>query len=395
MRMKYAGLVVFVILFLGTALAAAAQVTPARTMKIKVTAEQANLREKPDIGSGIVQQIPEGTELEADRKEGEWFFVRYVLEDGGVIGGWIHESLVETVAGAAAPVEARPAARPEEPPAAQRQRRPDRVRIGRIEKPEFRTGAFPLEAAFAAGVATVAPRDLNDGARGFAGAHGVAVGVASPGAPDALRIAFQGGIELTYRASPQLAVGLGADYLKGANHDRLDFGDAAVEDTVTTRPAARAVPFKLIARYYPAAGVYVRGGLGIYAAKTSYLYRAVRDDVWQQWKGVVTAYVLGGEAAFGGEWEAGPRTTLFAEAGFRYVRFRKLTGKDVYTDSTGENAATIGTLYRWGLELEDGNTYPQLFVRPGLPAGPGIAGARAAVLNLSGGVFRVGVRYRF
>ena len=98
---KQAGLVVFIILVLGTAHLAAAQVAPARTMKIKVTAEQANLREKPDIGSGIVQQIPEGTVLEADRKEGEWFFVRYALEDGGVLGGWIHESLVEVVPAAA------------------------------------------------------------------------------------------------------------------------------------------------------------------------------------------------------------------------------------------------------------------------------------------------------
>jgi len=395
MRMKHGGLVVLLILVLGTALAASAQVAPALTMKVKVTAEQANLREKPDIGSGIVQEIPEGTVLEADRKEGEWFFVRYALEDGGVIGGWIHESLVEVVESEVAPVEPRPAAKPEEPPAAPRERRPGRIRIGRIEKPEFRTGSFPLEAAFSPGLAALAPRDLNDGARGFAGAHGAALGVASPGAPDALQVAFLGGVELTCRLSPKLAVGLGADYLKGANRDRLDFGDGTVEDTVTTRPAVRAVPVKLIARYYSAAGVYMRGGLGIYAAKTSYLYRAVRDDVWQQWKGAATAYVLGGEAAFGGEWKVVPRTKLFVEAGFRYVRFRKLTGKDVYTSSTGEKVTAIGTLYRWGLELEDGNTYPQLFVEPGLPDGPGVVDARTAVLNLSGGIFRAGVRYRF
>src|SRR5512136_3112683 len=93
----------------GTVLVAAAQNAPVRLTKIKVTAEQANLREKPDIGSSIVQQIPEGTVLDADKKEGEWYFVRYALEDGGVIGGWIHESLVEVVEGAA-PVT--PAAKP-------------------------------------------------------------------------------------------------------------------------------------------------------------------------------------------------------------------------------------------------------------------------------------------
>ena len=96
MRTKRTILPIVVILVLGAALCAA-QVTSARPMKIKVTAEQANIREKPDIGSAIVQQIPEGAILDADKKEGEWFFVRYTLEDGGVIGGYIHESLVEGV----------------------------------------------------------------------------------------------------------------------------------------------------------------------------------------------------------------------------------------------------------------------------------------------------------
>ena len=97
MDMKRAAPVFVAFLLAGAVLSAAGQAIPARTMKVKITAEQANLREKPDIGSGIVQQIPEGTVLEADRKEGEWFFVRFTLEDGGVIGGWIHESLVEVV----------------------------------------------------------------------------------------------------------------------------------------------------------------------------------------------------------------------------------------------------------------------------------------------------------
>ncbi|HSA94563.1 MAG TPA: SH3 domain-containing protein, partial [Acidobacteriota bacterium] len=147
MRQK-ARLLVFAALVLGAVLAASAQVAPARTMKVKVTAEQANLREKPDIGSGIVQQIPEGTVLEADRKEGEWFYVRYTLEDGGVIGGWIHESLVEVVAEAGPRVETKPAEKPAERAAPPRERRPGPIRIGRIERPEFRTGTFPLEAAF-------------------------------------------------------------------------------------------------------------------------------------------------------------------------------------------------------------------------------------------------------
>jgi Bacterial SH3 domain len=395
MRMKHAGLLVFLILVLGTALAASAQVAPARTMKIKVTAEQANLREKPDIGSGILQQVPEGTVLEADRKEGEWFFVRYTLEDGGVIGGWIHESLVEVVEGAVAPVDRQPAARPEEPPAAPRERRTGRVRIGRIERPEFRTGTFPLEAAFTLGVATVAPRDLNDGARGFADAYGAVLGIPAPSTAAPLHVSFLTGVELTYRFSPRLAFGLGADYMKGANRDGLEFSNETRNDLVSTRPAARAVPLKLVARYYPGAGVYVRGSLGFYAVKATYLYRIVRPDTWQQQKGATTASALGGEIAFGGEWEVLPRTAVFVEAGFRYARFTNLTGKEIYTSSQGLDVTTIGTLDFWREVGWDGNIYPHLAVQSSLPAGEGISDARAAVVNLSGGAIRAGVRYRF
>ena len=108
MRMRSCLLAVLVVGLVAAPLLAAAQAAPG-PVKIKVTAEQANLREKPDIGSGIVQQIPEGTVLDADRKEGEWYFVRYTLEDGGVIGGYIHESLVQVVEGAAPPAGAKPA----------------------------------------------------------------------------------------------------------------------------------------------------------------------------------------------------------------------------------------------------------------------------------------------
>jgi len=394
MRTK-ASIPVFLILVLGIVLAASAQVAPARTTKVKVTAEQANLREKPDIGSGIVQQIPEGTVLEADRKEGEWFYVRYALEDGGVIGGWIHESLVEVVEGAVPQVETKPAVKPAERAAPARERRPGPIRVGRIERPEFRTGTFPLEAAFSLGAATIAPRDLNDGARGFADRYSAFIGIPSPGAADAAHVGFLSGFELNYRFSPKLAVGLAADYMKGANRGTLEYSNETRTDRVTTRPAARAVPFKVIARYSPAAGVYVRAGIGLYAVKVSYLYRIVYPESWQQWKGTATASALGGEVAFGGEYEAVPRTTLFIEAGFRYARVTSLAGKEAYTDSLGLNVNTIGTLDYWKQVAADDSAYPRLAVMDTLPAGEGITEARTAVVNLSGAAIRAGVRYRF
>ncbi|HSA95260.1 MAG TPA: hypothetical protein VLJ16_04365, partial [Acidobacteriota bacterium] len=250
------------------------------------------------------------------------------------------------------------------------------------------------EAAFSLGVATVAPRDLNDGARGFADAFGAQIGIPAPTVPGSVLAGVLSGIELNYRFSPRLAVGLAADYMKGANRSAFDYIGDVTTATVETRPAARAVPVKLVARYYPARGVYVRGGIGFYAVKVSYLYRVGWPQLQEQWRGAATASAVGGEVAFGGEWEPAARTALFIEAGFRYARFTHLTGQDVYTNAVGTET-TIGTLYRWNEQDPGADAYTHLFILAAPPDDVGISDARAAVVNLSGAAIRAGVRYRF
>ncbi len=391
MRVTRTVLSVLTILVLGAAVLAAAPGGQARPAKVKVTAEQANLREKPDIGSSIVQQIPEGAVLEADRKDGEWYFVRYVLEDGGVLGGWIHESLVEVV-------EAAPAARAIEPDrrTAAPAKRPSRpVRIGKIRMPDLRTGDLPLEFAVSGGLGSVAPRDINDATRGYAGWTAAENGVAAPPSPGLLRLGYVFGFELNYRFSPRLAFGIGADYLRAARRDETAYEDPAFTETLVTRPAARAVPVKLLVRYYPGAGFYVRGGLGVYAVKAAYLYRHELPDPGgsRQMKGEATGSGIGAEAAFGGEWKFGARTVFFVEAGFRLARFGRLTGKNIVTDFAGSVTTEPGTLYFVRETAADGNDYPLLYVSGSAP--DDAVEARRAVVNLSGTAARAGVRFRF
>ncbi len=381
-----------VILILGAAFLAPAQETPARPMKIKVTAEQANLREKPDIGSAMIQQIPEGTVLEADKKEGEWFLVRYTLEDGGVIAGYIHESLVEVVDQRAAPEPEIKTPEREAPPR-ERVSRPGR--IGKIKWPDLSTGSFPLEFSFSAGAGSLSPRDLNDATQGYADTNAAALGIPAIGSVGTLHLAMLVGFELSYRASPRLAIALGADFLRGANGSSVDYTDSVLSETLTTKPSAGAVSFKLGVRYYPGGGFYVRGGLGIYSVKAGYLYRLERADDWQQWKGAASGSGVGAEAAFGGEWEIRPKTVFFVEAGFRMARFRGLTGSNVYTNQAGEIQREAGTLFFFRKEAADAGVYPLLFVRTTIPAEEGVVDARQADINLSGMAFRAGIRYRF
>jgi hypothetical protein len=372
---------------------AAAAAGQAVTAKVKVTAEQANLREKPDIGSSIVQQVPEGTVLEADRKDGEWYFVRYALEDGGVIGGWIHESLVEVVEEVRPVTEAVKPREPAAPPPRERVRRPPG--IGRIEAPEFRTGSIPLEISASAGFATLSPRDLNDGTRGYADWVGDSIGIPAPGNAGIVHLALLAGFELSYRLSPRLALGLGADLFGGSNGDEIVLSDGARTDTVTTRPSVRCVPVKLAVRFYPGSGFYVRGGLGLYAVKAGYLFRQEGSDFWDQRKGSASASGLGGEAAFGGEWAIAPRTDVFVEAGFRMISLEGLTGQNRFTNSGGEDNTDPGTLFYFRKRAAGEEAYPLISVRGVIPSEIGVVEAREARINLSGTAVRAGVRYRF
>jgi hypothetical protein len=371
------------ILLAGAVLSAVGQATPARAIKVKVTAEQANLREKPDIGSGILQQIPEGTVLDADRKEGEWFFVRYALEDGGIIGGWIHESLVQAVEEAAPPFPVKAPAR--------ETARPVRPQPARAEGPR----PLPLEFSISAGLGPLSSDDLNDGTRGFADWFGASIGIPAPADPETLSLGWLAGVEIAYRVSPRLAIGLGTDFIRASADGEMTFTDMLLTETLATKPSVRGVPVKLSVRFYPGAGFYLRGALGVYAVKAGYLFRREGTDSWEQWKGSASASGFGGEAAFGGEWAVAPSTALFAEAGFRMASFGGLTGESVYTNSANDRVTESGRLYYVRRTGADDGIYPMVLVAASAPDEPDIVASRRARVNLSGTSVRAGVRFRF
>lgn len=88
-----------------------------QTTVLKVVADRAVVRLKPDISSPIIGQVPRGTLLESSKKAREWYAVALPPdEDGIVVNGYIHQSLVEvTDSGEAPPEEAAPE-RVEAPP---------------------------------------------------------------------------------------------------------------------------------------------------------------------------------------------------------------------------------------------------------------------------------------
>jgi len=380
--------IAFAAILAGTAGSGFAESGQDRSFEVKVVAEQANLRERPDISSAIVQNIPEGTVLQADRKEGEWYLVRYTLDDGSVIAGYIHESLVTLVR----PSQVRPPAEPVRP-----SREPEpaaRPAVSRVSFPRERTGT-PFEVALSLGGGSVIARNLNDAAQGLADLDGAVLGVPAEGPVDRLRLALMLSAEVSCRVSPWLAVGVGADLLRGSDASTVRYPGESATPTLAVKPSVRALPVKALVRFYPGTGFYFKGALGYYSAKAGYRYRFDGPDLSQEWRGTATGHCLGLEVGAGGDWRVGRRTSLFAEVGYRMARVESLGGTESYSDSTGASIVTDGSLWYFEQEGPDARDYPLLFILADRPAEPGISGARPAEVNLSGTMVRVGIRFGF
>jgi hypothetical protein len=388
------------ILCLGLALLLPAQDRTAPVIKLKVSAEQANLREKPDIGSAIVQQIPEGTLLEADKKDGEWYLVRYTLEDGGVIAGFIHESLV-TVLDQGREVGIQPGR--ETKPETERRpgSGPQKLPWGERE-PAGSKSLLPIDLFISAGGTTVIADDFNKSARGLADFNGASLAESPSGSIHSLRLTYVLSFEVAYRISRWVSIGLGADYQKGWRSSRVYYQGVSIDGLLipsmatATRPSVEVVPAKLSLRFYPRPDFYIRATAAYYTVKAGYDDTFVSSaDTWQEWRGRATAHALGMEVAVGGEWSLKPSTLFFAEAGFRLAHLSGFEGTGTFRDSAGTDTSETGPL--WFYQQRDAFGFGQnlLFIHASEPTGSDILSARKATLNLTGTTVRAGIKFRF
>jgi hypothetical protein len=73
-------------------------ITPAQEaqQKLKIKAETAFIRVRPDVKSQAIGRVPSGTILNLLSKKGEWYRINMPLEKGGILlSGYVHQSLVE------------------------------------------------------------------------------------------------------------------------------------------------------------------------------------------------------------------------------------------------------------------------------------------------------------
>jgi len=370
--------------------------------KLEVVTEQANIREKPDIGSTIIRQIPRGTILDSTKKVGEWYLVRLKVEEDRLLLGYVHESLVLRIE----PEEEEPELVEKEEIVEEKEEIPEE-KVKKSEEEEIQITPPPTVAPVAeepsekkfvlsifGGGNYISGGDLNEGTKGFAEFYRDQFQIEG-GEAESLHLGYAFGAEFSFPLSSRFFLGIGADYLRGRKESLVVLPETAPENSITTRPEIQAIPLRIIFSYYPIPFLFLKSGVEYYFAQISYYYRFQEGDYWKEWEGKANGQGLGILGALGLEWNLAAYFSLFAEVNGRYAQIKGFEGEDTSRDSEGFVYTEGGTLYSFQVTSNSQKTYPQLFIREKIPTEAWVTEPREARVNFSGVALRLGFRIKF
>ncbi len=370
--------------------------------KLKVVSEIANIRQNPDIGSAIIQQLPQGTVLEATQKQGEWYVIQLKLDEDKILSGYVHESLV-TVIGGPAPEEVKTTEPKREEPVREEpaeveeveEVRPVKIQPQIQEAPSAAPEYSKLCISFSGGMSYVLGGDLNEGAIGLGDYYAASLAESKRGtiSPLHTEYIFQG--EVNIALSSKFFLNIGGAYLLGRKESRIEYPEGTYVEVYTTRPRIRSVPVSLSVSYYPDPAFYIKGGGEYHFAKCSYFYRYEEANFWQEWRGESSGQGPGFFGGLGIEANPAGNVRFFLEVLGRYCKITNFSGTDEYNDSTGSQSTESGTLYVYRGQVTENESYPLLYIRERKPSEADVTDAKEATINLSGFEVRVGIRFKF
>ncbi|MHB8055566.1 MAG: SH3 domain-containing protein [Candidatus Aminicenantales bacterium] len=401
------------------AIAATAAADPA-LFKIKVTAEVANIRVKPFIGSNIVRQFPEGTVLEAERKEGEWYLVKIEPDEAGAISGYVHESLVQALEEIPVEKEAPavekvspPVIPPATPPVAEKlplkdEKKPESKPAEPVlEKPAVykltkeilaeAEAEKPTFVSFWGGGGLMAVGDLNGGAEGLADYYASQLNRTADRTVAPARAGYQFGGEVGFPIARAFKIAVGAEYLKTARESALTYpGEGEVIPSLTVKPEISALPVRVSLIYYPQRSLYLRLGVEYFFARAKYHCAFADGDTLRDWQGEASSGGAGLCGGIGFDLSLGRGFFLTAEVNGRYAKISGFSGTNSYLDEAlAEAYIEKGRLYTYEVRTSGGTAYSLVFVRDKTPAESGVENAKEAVVDLSGIALRIGFKFKF
>ena len=353
-------------------------------IKLKVVAEQANIRLEPDISSIIIRQVPKGTILNSRGKEDEWFIVLLLSNQETSVSGYVHESLVTILE-----------------PLPQKKERPEKIErtipSPRLETTKIAHPSLPYKFSLTitGGGGYIAGGDLNPGIKGLAGLYGDILGIQGEGNIDTVHLGYSLDIELLFPLSSQLSWGIGLGFLQCKNKSSVDFQQGSIFQTLQIHPHLSAVPISLFLSMIPLSNLYIKSGISCCFARCSYFYQIKADDWIQEWEGKANTQGLGLMGGLGFIKNITPSLSFVAEGSGRLIKIEGFTGKGTFKDETGQILTEEGKLYCIQNQVSEQRTHNTLFIRSTKPNEPGIIKAREAQINLSGISLRIGLRFYF
>jgi hypothetical protein len=387
--MKKRILILSLLILFFSATAILAQEAP---YKLKVVAEQANIRLKPDIGSIIIKQVPQGTILNSSGKQGEWYQIIIETDEKERASGYVHESLVVVIS----PLPPKEKEKAQKLKEVTSKDEPTEIKVYPTISPPSPPSKHRFDLSLSGGAGFINGGDLNTGTQGLADFYRDALSLEGSGEVRSVRLSYVFGGELSFSLFSDISVGLGADFLQGEKKSQVDF---RMNDTTTqsfiTQPKIQALPLRLFLTFSPFSSFYIKTGVEYYFAECVYLYRLERGELWEEHQGEAKAQDFGFLGGFGFEWEISPPLSFVIEALGRYARITGFEGKNTYRDSESSLSTEEGKLYFYQGVAGIDATYPLLFIRKNEPAGSDIAEVREAVVDFSGLSLKVGIRIRF
>lgn len=376
-RQSVAFLVLFFIPFFTFSTNASSQET---TIKLRVVADQANIRLEPDISSIIIRQVPKGTILNATEKKEEWYTVQLMSKQETVVSGFVHESLVIAI---------EPVPEVKKPPVIPKKIRPLEPEEDQLKSP------FRFALSISGGGNYAHGGDLNIGIKGLADLYEDILRVQKEGEMGSVHLGYVLGMEVSFPLSEMLSWGIGAEHFQGKNNSRVTYSQGMSPAVLQVRPNLHATPLHVFLSFNPIPEVYVKGGVSYYIARCSYSYLFELNNEVLQWEGKATAQRLGLLGSIGYVKKHSANLSFFAEITGRLAKIRGFTGKEDFQEASGEKSAEEGTLYLIQMQVLEERANSVLFIRETRPHEAGIIGAEKAQIDFSGFGLKVGLRFHF
>ena len=231
--------------------------------------------------------------------------------------------------------------------------------------------------------------DLNAGAKGlfdYYAAQARSQGAAVGGSFSPAKLGPNLGLELIYRITDKIGLGLGFEMLSASKdmEQKISSGSSSVGYTHSVK--ASAVPLRLSVYYFlpasPRLNVFLKAGLGYYLA--SVFYSDNHEGGRLPFEIDASGSGLGFHGGLGLEISLSRKLGIVAECSGRFASFDGFTGTMVMRS---------GTL--WTLDMEQPfGTFPVLFVESGEPSYSWFVNIRESKISITGFSFVVGAIVR-